>query len=230
MTDLAKEMLPRCGGKPSVEEITDGMNAALGNARRLIRDAELLFENERYPSALSLSILSIEEAGKIPILRNLLTCPNDRAKELWKDYRSHRAKNTAWVVPQLVQNGARTLYGLREALNAAGEHTAILDILKQISFYTDFVGKRNWTKPADVIDKNLAQTILQTAKILVKDGEVTLEENQLWIKHLGPNSLRGMSQAGLADYFLEARERGLVNHDSDLVMKFIYGGVSEVSK
>lgn len=34
------------------------------NAKRLLSDAELLFNNERYGSAVSLAILSLEEAGK----------------------------------------------------------------------------------------------------------------------------------------------------------------------
>lgn len=39
------------------------------NAMRLYQDAQLLFENERYPSSLALSLLSLEESGKFLIKR-----------------------------------------------------------------------------------------------------------------------------------------------------------------
>ena len=40
------------------------------NALRLYQDAQLLFENDRYPTSLSLSLLSIEEAGKFFLKRD----------------------------------------------------------------------------------------------------------------------------------------------------------------
>jgi AbiV family abortive infection protein len=40
------------------------MDAVLENARRLLNDARLLFNNGRYPTATSLAVLSIEEFGK----------------------------------------------------------------------------------------------------------------------------------------------------------------------
>ena len=55
----------------AVEKIVEGMNAASSNARRLLNDASALFDLERYPSATSLAILAIEEAGKVSILREM---------------------------------------------------------------------------------------------------------------------------------------------------------------
>lgn len=51
-------------GPLSSTEIAAGMNAARENTNRLAKDAKLLFEQERYPSALALAILAIEETGK----------------------------------------------------------------------------------------------------------------------------------------------------------------------
>jgi AbiV family abortive infection protein len=45
------------------------MNAAIANAQRLAEDAQLLLDAERFPSAASLAILALEEAGKVIILR-----------------------------------------------------------------------------------------------------------------------------------------------------------------
>ncbi len=81
-------------------QIAEGMNAANNNARRLIEDAEILFNLNRFPSALSLSILSIEESGKVSILRELALAKNgDQVKEAWKAYRSHTKKMLCGYFP-----------------------------------------------------------------------------------------------------------------------------------
>lgn len=58
-------------GPLSITQIADGKNAALRNAARLAKDARLLVDADRLPSAVSLTILSIEKVGKISILRAL---------------------------------------------------------------------------------------------------------------------------------------------------------------
>jgi AbiV family abortive infection protein len=59
-------------GKLNPEQIAEGINVAAHNALRLSEDAQILFNATRYPSATAFAILSIEESGKIPILRSLL--------------------------------------------------------------------------------------------------------------------------------------------------------------
>ena len=39
--------------------------AIVANARRLLTDAEILFKAERYPTALAIAILAVEEVGKM---------------------------------------------------------------------------------------------------------------------------------------------------------------------
>jgi AbiV family abortive infection protein len=60
------------------KQVAEGMNLALQNARRLLQDAQTLFENGRYPSAAALAILSIEEAGKLAVLRELSLARNQQ--------------------------------------------------------------------------------------------------------------------------------------------------------
>lgn len=48
------------------------------NARRLLADAELLFANKRYPTAVTLSIITIEEAGKFAFLCKGVDSPSRR--------------------------------------------------------------------------------------------------------------------------------------------------------
>ena len=129
--------LPQHRGELSCAQIAAGMNAALGNAQRLWRDAALLAENGRTPSAVALAILSIEESGKVPLLRQLALAANvPERREFWNAYRSHLQKNTLWILGQLVAKGGRTLDDLRVIVDPDSDHPDILDNLKQLCIYT----------------------------------------------------------------------------------------------
>src|SRR6266511_636276 len=86
-------------GVLSAKQIAEGMNAAARNARRLYDDAEILFREKRFPSSCSLAILSIEEAGKMAVLREL-SCASTKARvnEAWRRYGDHREKNAQWIL------------------------------------------------------------------------------------------------------------------------------------
>lgn len=216
-------------GRLSAAEIANGMNAATRNAKRLIADAELLFENERYPTALSIAILAIEEAGKLSILRGLSIVPDDKQLiATWRDYRTHTAKNSAWIISQLAGQGARTLQDLRPIFDSKAEHQNMLDSIKQIGFYTDCYGNRNWSEPQEVIEKKLAQTILAIARILCPKRETSVREIELWAQHLAPHwGTPGMAYASVR-YHEALRAEGLEHHDPDEVRRF-YGLSTAVS-
>jgi AbiV family abortive infection protein len=104
---IAKRALDKYKGRLTPEQIAEGINAASRNAVRLVGDADLLLESERFPSAAALAILAIEEAGKVAILRELSVAQEeDKALDnCWRDYRRHTKKNVAWLLPQLVAEG-----------------------------------------------------------------------------------------------------------------------------
>jgi AbiV family abortive infection protein len=52
----------------SASQLAELRREALRNAQEVVRDAELLFEHQRYPRVMSLSILAVEECAKIPII------------------------------------------------------------------------------------------------------------------------------------------------------------------
>ena len=90
-----KTKLDAYKGRLDATQIAAGMNAARQNAQRLADDARMLLEACRYPSAASLAILSIEEAGKVSILRRLAVAKDDaEAVSCWRDYRSHTKKTS----------------------------------------------------------------------------------------------------------------------------------------
>jgi len=55
-------------------------------------------------------------------------CPTPELRQQrWKDFRSHRGKNVAWIIPEPYLKGARTLESLRLASDPSGDHTVLLD-------------------------------------------------------------------------------------------------------
>jgi AbiV family abortive infection protein len=183
-----KAKSPRYNGELNAAQIACGMNAACRNARRLVDDARLLLGAGRYPTAASLPVLSIEESGKTSILRRLALAPSEEARRrAWKDYRSHRSKNAAWILPELAGKGARDLESLRLASDPSAEHTAILDQVKQIGLYTDCMGDAHWSEPDKVIDGSFARSLVGIADLLAKKKVVTVKEIELWVEHTQPS-------------------------------------------
>jgi AbiV family abortive infection protein len=216
---MPKKHLDSYKGKLDNKQITDGINAARHNARRLFKDAQLLLEAHRYPSAASLAILSIEESGKEHILRGMAIATTDAELEQhWKDYRSHTKKNIMWLLPQLVMEGKRRLDDFSTLFDPTAEHPYILEQVKQIGFYTDCLGKIHWSKPVEVIDKDLAKMLVQIAKVFLKKGKIKTQEIEIWAKHLGPvknDDFLKQKEATL-HWYAEIRELGLATKEQDL--------------
>ena len=223
---MPKTKLTQYSGKLNAAHITLGMNAARRNACRLADDAKSLFDIASYSTATALAILSIEESGKESILRGLALAPNaKRRRELWKAYRSHRSKNVAWIIPELFLKGARTLESLQLASDPSAEHTALLNMLKQISLYTDCLGASHWSEPQHAIDENLSRALVNTADLLARENEVTEREIELWIEHMGPTCSESLDRqkASLSKYYAAMRENGLWEDGTISLDTFLWG-------
>jgi AbiV family abortive infection protein len=172
-------------GPLSPQQVADGMNAAARNANRLLDDATVLLEDGRFPTACSVAILSIEESGKLSIFRAIAgVVEPEILKSRWRDYRNHQMKNVEWIIGQLATKGARVLDDLRPIFDPTSDHPAVLDIVKQLGFYTDCYGKAHWSEPQRVVDEKLAKTMVFIAKILLPKREVSSREVELWIEHV----------------------------------------------
>ena len=210
-----KSKLSQYTGELEPPQVAHGMNAADRNARRLAEDAKLLLEADRFPTATALAVLSIEESGKIPILRQLVSAPNTERKRIWREYRSHQKKNVMWILPILVASGARDLDSLAPAADVSGEHTALIDQLKQISLYTDCLGNAHWSEPENAIDGELARLLVSTAELLARSSSTTAEEIELWKKHMAPvyGAPLDVQKAALVNWFSALKENGLRDED-----------------
>ena len=171
----------------TTEKIAFGMTAAGQNAKRLADDAQRLFDAERYPSALSLAVLSLEESGKHSILREMSTATTgEQILGLSKRYRRHTSKHTLTLMPERIANGARRAIEFAECVEggATGEK-ATYDSLKQIGFYTDCLGKGHWSIPTDVIGRSIAEILVRFAITTSATEKVTSNrEIELWVTHM----------------------------------------------
>ena len=204
------------------------MNSAAKNAVRLANDAVKLLAASSFPTAASIAILSIEEAGKVSILRALALAKSDvEAAESWKEYRSHTRKNVAWLLPQLAAAGARKLDDLRPLFDETSDHPLVLDQLKQLGFYTDCLGNAHWTMPPDIIDEPLARMLVRTAQLFARNREYTEREIQLWAEHVGPvwkKDPAWMKQA-VINWYAAMQEAGLAPQGANEMEQFIRQGV-----
>jgi AbiV family abortive infection protein len=208
------------------------MNAAADNARRLADDAALLLLNARWPTAASIAILAIEEAGKISLLRALVLARSDQETlEEWKAYRSHTKKNVAWILPSLVAAGARKLNDLRPVFDSTADHPFVLDQLKQLGFYTDCLGAAVWSQPSRVISEELAMSLVQTARLLTGKHSVTEKEVELWVEHIGPVWKKDMNwmQQALINWSKAMEAAGLSDRKSEDMEKFVREGIVSTS-
>lgn len=217
-------------GKLTLEQIAEGMNLAKRNARRLYEDAKTLFDAGRYPTALSLAILSIEEAGKAPILRRMTTeTSSDQVKALWKEYRSHTRKNVAWTVLQHVNWGGVTkLEELRPMYDETSNHPFLLDQFKQLGFYTDCLGKAHWAVPVEVIEKELVERLLMVARVHSGVTEVTARELQLWQQHVGDTRQYAdflVAKKALANWYEAMQAEGLYPEGPNEMKAFVEQGI-----
>jgi len=218
-------------GPLTLAEATAGMNAALRNAQLLLADAKLLLNAERYPTATALAALSIEESGKVSILRGLVleTTPDGLRKQ-WGRYRDHRSKNGAWIMPDLVAKGARLLHELSEVVNRDGEHTAILNTVKQIGFYTDCYTKGYWSEPEKVIEVGLARSVVQIAEIMAAKETVTEREIELWVEFLGPVWRTPEMPFALLRWATAMHTEGLSTISPGRYAQFVFGEVTAADR
>ena len=224
---MNRKKLAQYKGKLSAAQLAAGMNAARANARRLAGDAKLLLENRRYPSALALAVLSIEESGKLSILRALAVARMDEeSKQAWREYRSHTAKNRLWPIFELIMKGARELDDFASLVAQDVEHPALLDQVKQIATYTDCLGDRHWSNPDTVINRDLASQVVRTAELLSHRDDVSAREMELWIEHVQPVWMgrKELMEKAVVDWHAALQAEGLKAEDQDGMEKFIIEG------
>lgn len=212
-------------GPLSPEQAAEGIAEARKNAARLLADAELLLEADRRPTASALAILAIEELGKVQILKRIALHNEGRdLKDAWQEYRNHRAKNAMWILPKLAAEGARTMMQLRPATDIGGDHTGMLDTVKQLSIYTDCYGdEARWSAPGEAVDLEFAPAIIATAKMLSSERETTVRELELWVQYVRPHYGQPTMPDAMLSFQHQLFEEGLTSTKPEALQSFMRG-------
>lgn len=215
-------------GSLGIAQVAAGMNAATKNASRLVKDARFLLSNSRWPSAASIAALSIEESGKVVILRRFLTATEDEIKTLWKEYRTHTKKNLNWILPDLVAQGARKLDDFHPLVDHTSDHPEALNTIKQLGFYTDCLGDAHWSMPEEVIDAALATQLVTSAEILAPERNISVRELELWVKHMSPiwNTTGEWMKKALVNWYADMQAEGLVPPGENAMATFVRSGLN----
>lgn len=172
------------GSKLTLQQIVEGINAVMSNARSLYQDAVLLLEHRRFPRAASLAILSIEEVGKTIILRRMaLTEDQDNIDGLWKEFTRHHAKNVPAAFVNRLLAGDRTFREMNVSLGNKGGECSSIDQLKQLGFYVDCDKTIRWLTPYDQVTEPIALHYVGIAQGLSNQPDTTIQDIELFIKH-----------------------------------------------
>ncbi|AOM77388.1 AbiV family abortive infection protein [Pedobacter steynii] len=170
-------------------EAAEGIHVSLLNAKELLADGQILFDNARYPRAIALAVLAIEEYGKVEKIKELLLS-KQKVSSAWREVRSHKSKNYPWLFPLLKQLGLNDKDALLALTAKENNSLKFLDQLKQICFYTEAIKKEDkkgcyWWLPSEITDADLARFYLSNADIIVNDDGIMWTEGALsvYIQH-----------------------------------------------
>ena len=173
---------PLFKGELNVEEAAIGLDLAIQNANRLLADAEILYAAESYASAITLAVLSIEEAGKAGVIRGILRAKDPvQLKKAWREFRSHNSKSILWIVPHMAMTGEPETFGDFAGLSTSN-HPQVLDRVKQLATYTECLEGSMWADPKSIGGKDVAEYVLFSARFLAAQPAESQRGLELWLE------------------------------------------------
>jgi AbiV family abortive infection protein len=165
------------------------MEAARTTALELLQTAEILFERERFAHCTSMSVLAIEEAGKLPIIQGILLDLSDPA-ETWREYTRHTAKTqhlTDGIAMQVHNYFPGMPSEFAEAIRRRGPSSETLEKTKQRATYSDLLdnhGKCAVHNPTTIDWRDIADYVLCDARVFVSALRYySAAELVIWLKH-----------------------------------------------
>ena len=172
-------------------EAVEGMAAAMRNCRRLAADASILLAAGSWPTATSLAILAVEEAGKVVVLRRLSTTTNcAELKVGWKGYNWHQHKIGGSLGLNTAHGPMTDLAVLQTAMDERTASAVRVDQLKQSGFYSDCLpdaqDRPGWKEPSSCINEEVARLWVKAANEQAAKPDVMLREIELLVEHSGP--------------------------------------------
>lgn len=138
-------MIPGNNWPIPINEMIDGAVICLKNANRLTDDSTLAFDNERYSTSISLSVLALEEMGKVYLLLDATKNNRSITKKIWHDeFESHikKLQSLPNYLSTFVENQSTTS---KKELERFTIFLKLLSQKKLESFYVDWnATENNW--------------------------------------------------------------------------------------
>jgi AbiV family abortive infection protein len=135
---MTRSRTPQYRGPLSPKLAADVSAASLRNANRLIEDARVLISAGRYPTAVSLSVLAIEEATKADMVRLIVSARTaELLKQAWQAFRNHASRQNAFMT-EVMHHVSRNPDWLQPELGSPEE---MLSLFKELGFYVDLTPK-----------------------------------------------------------------------------------------
>lgn len=150
-------------GRVDVDSALEGAASCIRNARDLVRDAKFLRDNGSPARAIFLSVIAIEELGKLPKLANFgRYARQQRWRDFWKAFRNHVDKldlhGTVMALSQSLDDEEKRAWLYRK-LTLSPMHD-----LKMSALYTDW-RDGGFRCPADLPDLEItADQLIQLAE------------------------------------------------------------------
>lgn len=144
------------------ENLCDLRHACIVNITSLLKEAELLYENEFYARTFLLSYLVLEELGKLLLISDYITGVVSE-EELKVGFKDHNHKIGYWHNQcQLTKDNDGTT---NATITYSKDKYRYLFNLRKKSAYVDYINEMyDFTTPQDTITSNIAVEILNYAK------------------------------------------------------------------
>ncbi len=115
------------------------------------------------------------------------------------------------------------MLGMADSVDPNAEHAAVLDALKQVSFYTDCLEKRHWSVPTEVINEDLARSMIASAEMMWGGRSITVREVELWTQIVGPHYNQSGMAAAVVQWQHAMLEEGLSETEPEKLAAFMRG-------
>jgi AbiV family abortive infection protein len=219
--------------------IEDGFKACSRNAIDLTGAAETLSAERYYAPCLSMSVLALEEMGKMFFIDGLLFAKSDgtKAEYFGKSLKSHNVKLAAVpMISSLATIVARSdprfnnleifrralamghenwKQAGQEVLDLAGqENFEFLDRWKQSGFYVSLINGNKFQSPRDGVDPNLAECVRKFAQLSAANLEFAFSDGNL---------KRYMEQARAIRSKLSERDHQILEENTEEMIGWLFG-------
>lgn len=171
-------------GALSFQQASIFISKAIQNAKELVEDSRVLLFNKRYSRFLSLSILALEEIGKIGLILSIVTSSKTEIKQKWLNLYKHKEKNFTSLIPMLDEfREAISARDFSNSTNPEGYYSMVIDNIKMVSMYSGINLDGIPFTPDERISKELTQFFLDAAYKMAYTEYLYSNEKAMGIWH-----------------------------------------------